>query len=651
MLNRLKSAIQTCQGDIYLWLLFISVVTLRAAGVDLVGIFFLAWLFVALTVHHDTRLSAAVGLALLALCPILLIAGADALAEEVANGAYLFLVIAVLVQLEELVLQNRGWQGFKIRPSDLFRRPIVLESLAADLGLVVLSFLMAGGITSITSAEQASPGGVGATPSGISLVILTFLLVHFTFTSHLLRQSNDWFQNLEESLAITTAVALLLIYCRFTLGVPQIPPLHFVSFLFISAGLLLFRRQIASRNRLEKYRWQTTLGLAVITALGFGLTLYQESSLDRGITAQWNEYDFIENLSQAAVGSQGSVSVETWELGGRSRAVMKMIPPSEGTTWVKYDIALVRDVTLAFGIAMPRESWEAEGDGVTFKVRVRRGIMTDEVFVRHLNPKENLDDRGWLDFELDLSEYGNKRVAITFITEPGPQRDNQYNEAGWAEPRLISGATMPTESPALAATPSGTSAPTQLVSPIASLPATATPARGRVPPTATWEQVSGRRVHVVQPGENLWMIAQQYGVTVDAIMYVNGLDDPRIIEVGQELVIPGPDESFPTLTPTSVMTVTPELSPTATSTATLTPTLTPSATLTGTPTGRTVHIVEPGEALWMIAEEHGVSIEAISYLSGLDDPSLIRVGQELIIPAPDEILPTVTPTTTSTARQ
>ena len=49
---------------------------------------------------------------------------------------------------------------------------------------------------------------------------------------------------------------------------------------------------------------------------------------------------------------------------------------------------------------------------------------------------------------------------------------------------------------------------------------------------------SGETVHIVQWGESLSMIAEQYGVTVEAIMAANGLEDPNYVYVGQKLVIP-----------------------------------------------------------------------------------------------------------------
>lgn len=45
--------------------------------------------------------------------------------------------------------------------------------------------------------------------------------------------------------------------------------------------------------------------------------------------------------------------------------------------------------------------------------------------------------------------------------------------------------------------------------------------------------------HVVQPGETLGIIAQQYGVAWPDIAQANGLAPPYIIHAGQSLVIPG----------------------------------------------------------------------------------------------------------------
>lgn len=47
-------------------------------------------------------------------------------------------------------------------------------------------------------------------------------------------------------------------------------------------------------------------------------------------------------------------------------------------------------------------------------------------------------------------------------------------------------------------------------------------------------------MHVVQAGENLTAIAQQYGVTVAAILEANRLPNPDNVQVGMQLLIPQP---------------------------------------------------------------------------------------------------------------
>lgn len=49
---------------------------------------------------------------------------------------------------------------------------------------------------------------------------------------------------------------------------------------------------------------------------------------------------------------------------------------------------------------------------------------------------------------------------------------------------------------------------------------------------------SGERVHVVAAGENPSAIARRYGVSAEALMARNGIDDPRRLTVGERLIIP-----------------------------------------------------------------------------------------------------------------
>lgn len=49
-----------------------------------------------------------------------------------------------------------------------------------------------------------------------------------------------------------------------------------------------------------------------------------------------------------------------------------------------------------------------------------------------------------------------------------------------------------------------------------------------------------QRTYVVESGDTLSDIARQFDTTVQAIVRANDIADPDVIDVGQELTIPGP---------------------------------------------------------------------------------------------------------------
>lgn len=92
-----------------------------------------------------------------------------------------------------------------------------------------------------------------------------------------------------------------------------------------------------------------------------------------------------------------------------------------------------------------------------------------------------------------------------------------------------------------------------------------------------------------------------------------------------------PRAAPPTPTPT-LPPPTPILAPTATPTLPPTPTLAP-----------IVYIVQPGDTLLSIARQFGTTGDALCTYNNLPDCNLIHPGQELLIPAPEMIPPTETP--------
>lgn len=74
------------------------------------------------------------------------------------------------------------------------------------------------------------------------------------------------------------------------------------------------------------------------------------------------------------------------------------------------------------------------------------------------------------------------------------------------------------------------------------IPTPVTTATPVPPPTAT--PTPAVTIYKVTPGDSVSRIAQQFGVTIEDIVTANKLADPRVLQVGQELIIP------PTPTPT-----------------------------------------------------------------------------------------------------
>lgn len=168
-------------------------------------------------------------------------------------------------------------------------------------------------------------------------------------------------------------------------------------------------------------------------------------------------------------------------------------------------------------------------------------------------------------------------------------------------------------------TPDGAAVPADLTGDATGTPETADTGGGEgedvtgdtVPePTLNPEYV----VHIVQTGELMGQIAELYGVSVEDIVIATGLDNPDVLDVGQELIIPIgglPPEAFLSPTPPQA-TPTVQLAPISTVTS-----LPPGTILMviqevlspGDVTSEAIVISNQGAALdlggWTLADEHG----------------------------------------------
>jgi LysM repeat protein len=128
-------------------------------------------------------------------------------------------------------------------------------------------------------------------------------------------------------------------------------------------------------------------------------------------------------------------------------------------------------------------------------------------------------------------------------------------------------------------------------------------------------------IYVVQSGDTLSSIAARHQTTVDRLVQMNGLSNPNFILVGQRLAVPeatGGDNS------------------------------------TSPQGSNTLYTVQAGDTLIGIAVRFGVSMWDIVVANNIANPSLIYVGQSLVIRGAESATgstPTPTPTAKAAATQ
>jgi LysM repeat protein len=143
----------------------------------------------------------------------------------------------------------------------------------------------------------------------------------------------------------------------------------------------------------------------------------------------------------------------------------------------------------------------------------------------------------------------------------------------------------------------------------------------------------------VQAGDSLSLIAGRFNLDLNNLYLLNDLTGDSVIQVGQELLLGYavlPDGSVPL-----------EGFPFA----------------RVLPDGAIIHTVAAGDSFFVIAATYGLTLEEFYEISGLDETSVLQVGQEVMVghqPQPQEIggstdlpqevaTPTLTPTASATS--
>lgn len=164
---------------------------------------------------------------------------------------------------------------------------------------------------------------------------------------------------------------------------------------------------------------------------------------------------------------------------------------------------------------------------------------------------------------------------------------------------------------------------------------------------------TGPRIHVVSEGENLTTIAEQYDVTVAQLQLVNHLRNDDILNIGNQLIVPGGDKYPAAIVYTaqpgdSIQSVAVgfdvAVEDTLMANRTINREYIPAVgqalvlminedgevpkQLTGIP-----HIVQQGETILEVAAQYNVPISRLRYINDLSYPVRLFPGQHLRIPA------------------
>jgi LysM repeat protein len=130
---------------------------------------------------------------------------------------------------------------------------------------------------------------------------------------------------------------------------------------------------------------------------------------------------------------------------------------------------------------------------------------------------------------------------------------------------------------------------------------------------------SEEKTHVIQKGETIYSIALSYGVSVQTVLTLNGINDARTVQPGQRLRIPSTASTASTASTSSSTTSAPSYSE---------------------------YRVERNDTFYSIARRSGISVEELRELNGYSPNYVLKAGEKIRIPAQGQAIVSGNPSAT-----
>jgi LysM repeat protein len=126
----------------------------------------------------------------------------------------------------------------------------------------------------------------------------------------------------------------------------------------------------------------------------------------------------------------------------------------------------------------------------------------------------------------------------------------------------------------------------------------------------------GAIIHIIRPGQSLWMVAAYYDADLDYLYQINGLDENDVVQPGDEIYVQLADGQPPPPTPTP----------------------------------RLTYLVQDGDSSWLIAARHSIELDFFLSLNGISEDTVLQPGTEVRVHLAAGEAPPPTPTPPVTYR-